>query len=541
MSVIFQLFFTNPKITEVEKMLKQIENIILTSEERAEQANKIVKLQQIRENAYLRQTKREFVELRENKVEELKEQIKDKIVISDLNSGIPYCFNSEKGIYEQITPVSLGKEVNKVFLDIPYTTKRETDNITDTLFAVYQTAIIEHDFKQLIRKDKLSIAFNNGTLYFKNSNGKITKEFVNTFDCADFNIIKLNMDYTEPENIDINNSIFFAWIRKKFNNKNYENFFCAYLADLLQPFNYSQTALFLWGTGGIGKNVFENVLKKNLDTKISALEVEDLAEKFQNVAIIESAINISNEISKKDINSKLFNKCISRENLIFQYKGKNVFTTRPLAKWLIFANNPLKIEMTAGVRRRILTLEMQEERIHHWQGKAISKHEFEQLMLADQKGFIFAVMLGTVILLHHNLDVKSAYDELVGKGENAKLEEHNQDQLQDFLQEYLVQDKNSAVLTRELTEVFNYLVSETDNPIVAGAKEVTIKKLTFELRNNQEYSKNLYKLDNPQRGLKKGTYLFGYKLVMDEDKKIQVSNIEKVDQIEFLRNELNKK
>lgn len=544
-------------------MLKQIENIKTTPianeiTNSFEKANKIVETDEIQKNIYYGKTKREISIIRETLVESWKKEIDNMCIMGDIDSNIPYVYNESTGIYEQLPYTKLRDQITKKLMEIPFTTDADVQSVTNTLYTYYKSKIISQNFKEIIDPQNLFLIFNNGTVFFKvkihEETGKkeLLIEFKkNHFDFANIAILKINQDFrddlfkTSQDIINhfnsIDNSIFFEWLQLKFPNGDHKIFFVQYIADLLQPFNYSQTALFLWGAGGIGKNVFENILKKNITGNTSALEVEDIAKRFQNTSLIESVINISNEISNKDISSKMFNKCISRENIMFEYKGRDTFMARPLAKWLIFANNPLKIEMTSGVRRRILSLEMNDKRIHEWQGKSISKLDFEKLMVTDQLGFQIAILAGTFLLLAHDLDVKNSYDRLIGEGENAKLEEHNQDQLQDFLQEYLVEDKNSAILTRELTEIFNYLVNETDNPIVAGAKEITIKKLTFELRNNKKYSKNLYKLDNAQRGLKKGTYLFGYKFAMDEDKKVQINNIDKVDQIEFLRNELNKK
>lgn len=522
-----------------------VEELKLTTEElerRTKKNGKIIPIQEIRATNNNLKTKKDFIAEKEQKIEDLKQEIKDKIIFSDVDSSIPYVYDKKLGIYEQLTYSKLRNKVIDDFIEIPHVMDYDITNIANTLYSMYKRNIIPQDFKKILNHKKLNIAFNNGTLYFKQVDNEIIKEFKYSHDMEDFNILKLSIDFEDISNFKTENSIFFKWLEKKFKNKNYEKFFALYIADLLQPFNYSQTALFLWGAGGIGKNVFENILKQNIEANISALEVEDLAKRFQNTSLIESVINISNEISKKDVSSKMFNKCISRESIMFEYKGRDTFMARPLAKWLIFANNPLNIEMTSGVRRRILSLEMKEERIHEWQGKPISKHEFEKLMLADTKGFTYFIILGTMLLLYADLDVKSAYDKLIGEQENEKLEEYNQNQFQDFLQEYLVEDKNSAILIRELTEAYNYLVRETDNPIVAGGEVTTIKKIGFELRNNKKYSKNLCILDNPKRGLKKGTYLFGYRFAMSKDEKgLSVENIEKIDSIEFLRSELNKK
>lgn len=510
----------NPK-----KSVRELAEIIVLNEELAKKREK---------------SKKDWIEEKESKIEQIREEIAGKTVFSDINSNSLFCMDEDK-IYRQITYSKLHDYVLQEFAKIPYTRGFENNIITDTFMQVYKAKKIEIDFKTIIDKKKLKIPFAEGTLYIYEKDGKITHEFAQKHEGEDLNIFKLNINFEYIETLKEEDSIFLSWIKKKFPNKNYYYFFMLYLADLLQPFNYSQTALFLWGAGGIGKNVFEEILKQNIEAKIGALDVENLDKRFQNTCLIESLINISNEISKRDVSSKMFNKCISRESIMFEYKGRDTFMARPLAKWLIFANNPLTIDMTSGVRRRILSLEMQEERIHEWHGKSISKHEFEKLMLEDKKGFTYALVIGTKLLLKYNLDVKNAYDDLIGERENEKLEEHNNSPVMDFLQEYLVEDKNSAVLTRNLAEAYNYLVKETDNSIVAGAEILTIKKFMIELRKNKKYANNLCVLDNSRRGLKKGTYLFGYRFDMDEDKGLKIENIEKIDSIEFLRSEINKK
>lgn len=116
-------------------------------------------------------------------------------------------------------------------------------------------------------------------------------------------------------------------------------------------------AFILTGEGSNGKSTFIAMVQHLLnEDNISALDLKELDQKFQNAALFGKLANLGDDISDEFIvNASIFKKFVTGERVQVQNKGEKPFDFNNYAKFLFSANNIPRIkDKTGAVLRRLL-------------------------------------------------------------------------------------------------------------------------------------------------------------------------------------------
>jgi putative DNA primase/helicase len=116
-------------------------------------------------------------------------------------------------------------------------------------------------------------------------------------------------------------------------------------------------AFILTGDRSNGKSTFIGMVQHLLDEKnISALDLKELDQKFQNTALFGKLANLGDDISDEFIvNASIFKKFVTGERVQVQNKGEKPFEFNNYAKFLFSANDIPRIkDKTGAVLRRLL-------------------------------------------------------------------------------------------------------------------------------------------------------------------------------------------
>lgn len=118
-------------------------------------------------------------------------------------------------------------------------------------------------------------------------------------------------------------------------------------------------AFILTGEGSNGKSTFIAMLQHLLnEDNISALDLKELDQKFQNAALFGKLANLGDDISDEFIvNAALFKKFVTGERVQVQNKGEKPFEFNNYAKFIFSANTIPRIkDKTGAVLRRLLII-----------------------------------------------------------------------------------------------------------------------------------------------------------------------------------------
>ena len=118
-------------------------------------------------------------------------------------------------------------------------------------------------------------------------------------------------------------------------------------------------AFILTGEGSNGKSTFISMLQHLLnEDNISALDLKELDQKFQNAALFGKLANLGDDISDEFIvNAALFKKFVTGERVQVQNKGEKPFEFNNYAKFIFSANTIPRIkDKTGAVLRRLLII-----------------------------------------------------------------------------------------------------------------------------------------------------------------------------------------
>lgn len=107
----------------------------------------------------------------------------------------------------------------------------------------------------------------------------------------------------------------------------------------LVPDTRIEMCLFLHGEGSNGKSTFLETITKMLGDNCSAVEPQELMERFQLLRIRGKLVNCCADISTQKIFSEKFKNIVSGELVESDVKHKNPVTFRPFARHLFSANN----------------------------------------------------------------------------------------------------------------------------------------------------------------------------------------------------------
>lgn len=116
-------------------------------------------------------------------------------------------------------------------------------------------------------------------------------------------------------------------------------------------------AFILTGEGSNGKSTFIAMIQHLLNEEnITALDLKELDQKFQNATLFGKLANLGDDISDEFIvNASFFKKLVTGERVQVQNKGEKPFEFNNYAKFLFSANNIPRIkDKTGAVLRRLL-------------------------------------------------------------------------------------------------------------------------------------------------------------------------------------------
>lgn len=116
-------------------------------------------------------------------------------------------------------------------------------------------------------------------------------------------------------------------------------------------------AFILTGEGSNGKSTFIAMIQHLLNEEnITALDLKELDQKFQNAALFGKLANLGDDISDEFIvNASFFKKLVTGERVQVQNKGEKPFEFNNYAKFLFSANSIPRIkDKTGAVLRRLL-------------------------------------------------------------------------------------------------------------------------------------------------------------------------------------------
>jgi putative DNA primase/helicase len=113
-----------------------------------------------------------------------------------------------------------------------------------------------------------------------------------------------------------------------------------------------QTAQVWCGFGSNGKSILLKIMQE-LHQKTAAIRLDKM-EQFGLASITDASLAVSAETPKRGINEQMLKACITSDPVVLESKGKNEFTYRPTAKWIIACNRFPRIQdETDGVFRRL--------------------------------------------------------------------------------------------------------------------------------------------------------------------------------------------
>lgn len=113
-----------------------------------------------------------------------------------------------------------------------------------------------------------------------------------------------------------------------------------------------QVAQVWCGFGSNGKSVLLKIMQE-LHQKTAAIRLDKM-EQFGLASITDASLAVSAETPKRGINEQMLKACITSDPVVLESKGKNEFTYRPTAKWIIACNRFPRIhDETSGVFRRL--------------------------------------------------------------------------------------------------------------------------------------------------------------------------------------------
>ncbi|MGL5051830.1 MAG: DUF5906 domain-containing protein [Fusobacteriaceae bacterium] len=346
------------------------------------------------------------------------------------------------------------------------------EKIAKTVYRLFSIKATKYDIREDKRYMKVvPLAFNNGTLYIKKDS--ITfKE--NTWLKDDNLFFKFNIDYGQKSN-----GIISEWFSKRFETTDkFDDSLVAIslIADLFITNNFSQVMGYFWGTGGTGKSLLQETLSKVLTQgAVSNVNIKDIGSDFKIVPLFSSVINFSSEINRKNISSDSFKSVVARDKEQLNQKFKNVLVGRPLAKWNGTGNSLPTIEMDSGVSRRLLTLQIKDEKIVEFEGKIISKSDFERHFFEDEQGIVDIIIKGIRHLFNFKFDLNLIYDEFANIEHSKDLKILN-DSIEFFLEECIEPcNKETGIYKDNLFEAFEFFRSTIKGTSISAMKSQTFK------------------------------------------------------------------
>lgn len=325
-------------------------------------------------------------------------------------------------------------------------------------------------------KERVALAFNDGTLYIDKDGMKFHKKHRK----EDKLFFKFNVNFSElPEST----GLIRHWFDVKFSKneeigKDDSHFVIAGLGDLFATTCYSQVMMYIYGAGGTGKSLLQDTISALLNTRAtSSVNINDIGNQFKTAPLFNSVINFSSEISRKEVKSDRFKSLIARDEETLSLKFKADCKGRPLAKWFSVANSLPTIDMDSGVDRRLLPIKMLDTRIEEFNGMNLSnKDDFKQAFMSDVKGLIEVIAEGIMICMNNSFDLNRIYENTVDSSYKKEVISYN-DTVAYFLELAIerTEDTTKGILKDDLFDMWNEFLHRPEGTGITKMKAQTFK------------------------------------------------------------------
>lgn len=204
-----------------------------------------------------------------------------------------------------------------------------------------------------INQNKNRLVLKNGTLDISDWESPIFYD--NEYFKEDYSIIQLNVKYDDNAKA----ITFEKYLKTTFeNDEERMALVCEMLGYCLQPKCNLEKAFILYGTGGNGKSKLLNIIDYIwTNDNIAEVSMADLDKPFVRSSIYGKLINKSSELDSRVKDTSYFKKLVSGEFVDAQFKFKDVFKFKNMAK-MVFSMNSLPSikDKSDGLYRRIIMI-----------------------------------------------------------------------------------------------------------------------------------------------------------------------------------------
>ncbi|WP_179632163.1 DNA primase family protein [Clostridium peptidivorans] len=316
-----------------------------------------------------------------------------------------------------------------------------------------------------LNKNKNRIVVNNGTLDITDwEHPKFCKD---KFFLEDYCTIRLNCNYDREAKC----PAFEDFLKTTFEgDEARKNIIYELLGYCLTSSTRFHKAFILYGEGSNGKSVLLNVIEKLVTRKnVSSVSMSDLDKAFSRASLYDKLVNISSEQENRITDTAYFKKVVSGDLIDAQHKFKPLFEFNPICKMMLAMNKlPETQDKTDGFYRRCLIIPFNRKFSASEQNRKLNEkleHELD--------GILQLALMGLKQLSRNgDFTYSSIADEVLNqyKYDNNPVEQ--------FLDECIVQDKSGQVICNELFNKYRVYCSENSIKCTSSAifgKEVRKK------------------------------------------------------------------
>lgn len=215
---------------------------------------------------------------------------------------------------------------------------------------------LKNHWNSSFKKNYLSIAYKNGTLFLFTETGKtlfleekspdfLSEIYFNT----EFNLINLDAE---------NRLLKFLEFKIGLNTEEKKEYFKALIFDYFLTENESHHITFFIGSNGSGKSTFMKHLQgfEYLRESTKTIDIQRMiGEKFTNPSWFEYPYLFTNETKEKFIeDNATFKQMIAKEEVTIEQKGKDPTVAKAYAKIIGLGEQPLRVKMDGGTDERII-------------------------------------------------------------------------------------------------------------------------------------------------------------------------------------------
>lgn len=323
----------------------------------------------------------------------------------------------------------------------------------------------------------IAIPFNNGTLYYNFEKSSFT--FSNNYKKNDYALFHLKFNY-EPWIVEKD-----KWVNSFIGNSLNATYsdqaidaIQMFFASVFIPHLNHQKSLYIYGElGGEGKGLISSTFSSFFNSEVtSSLNVSKWDKTHENIALANSILNISNEITSREIGTVVFKSVIAQDMITFNPKFQSPIKVKPLTKHIFTANLLPRMEIGSAELRRFIFIEA--KRRHK-----ILDPTFGMKYEKNKQYLLSFALCGIEKLYRNNFRIDYSDKDLTNRliTENESLSE--------FLDEVLDLDVNSYEDIKDLYGEFKDWRYGSEHPVRPMTKASFAKRLNKLLNSlNVEFS-----------------------------------------------------